>query len=255
MLKKRVIPVILIDGFSVLKTINYNERRNLGSPVTVVKTYNSRNVDELIILDIDATIQNRSIDLFTIKDIASECFMPLTVGGGIKSLIDIENCLKSGADKVCINTISYKNKEFISKAIQTFGSQCIVVSIDFIQKNKELMHYNHSTKVATNELWKEFSETIEHGAGEILFTNVSLEGMMSGINSHTLTFLEKACTFAPIPILYAGGIQSPKDFIKGGSVGLGAICASSIFHFTRYTPEDCRLEMKKNNIPVRGELS
>ena len=103
-LKKRIIPIVLLDGFSVVKTIEFDERRNLGSPVTVVRTYDTRNVDEMIVLDIDASDENRSIDHLTIADLAKDCFMPLTVGGGIRSIGDIRTALKAGADKVAINT-------------------------------------------------------------------------------------------------------------------------------------------------------
>ena len=133
MLRKRVIPIVLIDGFSVLKTIQFNERRGLGSPVTVVRTYNTRNVDELIVLDIDATRQNRSIDIFTVKDIAEDCFMPLTVGGGITNLDHIRTLLKNGADKISINSEALERPDFIKEASDVFGAQCIVVSIDVVK--------------------------------------------------------------------------------------------------------------------------
>ena len=102
-LKKRIIPIVLIDGFSVVKTIQFNERRNLGSPITVARTYNTRNVDELILLDIDASLSGRQIDIYTIKEIARQCFMPLTVGGGLRTIADIEAAILAGADKVSLN--------------------------------------------------------------------------------------------------------------------------------------------------------
>ena len=113
MLRKRIIPVVLLDGFSVLKTIEFNQRRNLGSPITVARTYNTRTVDELILLDIDASNQKRAIDKFTIADVAKECFMPLTVGGGIRSIKDIRELLLRGADKVAINSYAIENPSTI----------------------------------------------------------------------------------------------------------------------------------------------
>ena len=152
MLRKRIIPIVLLDGFSVLKTINFNQRRNLGSPITVARTYNTRNVDELVLLDIDATKQKRSIDKFTIAEVAKECFMPLTVGGGIKTVKEIQGLLAKGADKIAINSYALENPAFIKEASDMFGSQCIVVSIDVVEDNDNFYIYIRapSTKCSCN---------------------------------------------------------------------------------------------------------
>ena len=134
MLKKRIIPIVLIDGFSVVKTINFDVRRNLGSPVTVMRTYNTRNVDEMIILDIDATRQRRAIDKFIIAEISKDCFMPLTVGGGISCCKDIEDLLKAGADKISINSVALNCLGSVREFSDEFGAQCIVVSIDLVEQ-------------------------------------------------------------------------------------------------------------------------
>ena len=141
-LKKRIVPLVLLDGFSVVKTKQFKERRNLGNPITVARTYNSRNVDELIILDIDASAQSRAIDLLTIRDIATECFMPLTVGGGLRDLNDIGDALKFGADKVALNTAILNSPKLIREAAETFGSQAIVASIDVIETEGQYFVYS-----------------------------------------------------------------------------------------------------------------
>ena len=136
LLRVRVIPIVLLDGYSVLKTIKFDIKRNLGNPIVISRIYNSRNVDELMLLDIDASKENREIDLHTVDAVTSQCFMPLTVGGGLKTIEDITKTLKAGADKVALNTVIFEKPEFLKKAVEVFGSQCIVGSIDIKKNNK-----------------------------------------------------------------------------------------------------------------------
>lgn len=248
MLRKRIIPIVLLDGFSVLKTINFQERRNLGSPVTVMRTYNTRNVDELILLDIDASKQGRAIDKFTIAEIAQNCFMPLTVGGGIRSLTDIQELLAKGADKVAINTYAIENPEFIFEASKVFGSQCIVVSIDVIEVDKGF-HIFSNGQIKKNITLIDWLIKVEnYGAGEILINNVSLDGMMSGAN---IKLAKLASELVSIPVIYAGGISSPEDASRVAQTDISGVGISSIFHFTDYTPKDCHNSFKETCIPAR----
>ena len=248
MLKKRIIPIVLLDGFSVLKTIKFEQRRNLGSPITVMRTYNTRNVDELILLDIDASKQGRSIDAFVIEELARECFMPLTVGGGITTIEDIEVLLRRGADKVCINTIAIKNPEFIRKASSIFGRQCITVSIDVVECGGK--YYRYSDRHVNKDLdiagWIKLVEM--HGAGEILINNVSRDGMMAGGDEALSTYVSGLVN---IPVIYAGGISSPEDAAAIAMTPVSGVGISSIFHFTDFTPEECRGAMRELNIPAR----
>lgn len=249
MLKHRVIPMVLIDGFSVLKTINFTQRRNLGSPVTVARTYNARNVDELILLDIDASKQNRAIDKFTIMDISSELFMPLTVGGGIKTLTDIEMALKMGADKVAINSEVLRNPNIIKEAAQAFGQQCITVSIDVIKVKDDYKIYSHTHAQILDICILDFCKQVEHlGAGELLINNVSQDGLMTGPDVVLITLIT---SLVSIPVIAAGGISVPSDCTKVIEAGALAVAAASIFHFTRYTPDECKASMKENGISVR----
>ena len=249
MLKKRVIPIVLIDGFSVLKTIRFEDRRNLGSPITVMRTYNTRNVDELIILDIDASIQNRPIDKFVIKEISEDCLMPLTVGGGIKTLKDIEDLLRSGADKISLNSVALRDLNFVRKASQIFGSQCIVASVDIVKKDGKFCIFNRSVPTGDIILSEHLEKLFEAGAGELLINNVDKDGTMSG-SEKDLRFLEK--TDIKIPIIYAGGIDSPSDAAETlARVRVDALGISSIFHFTDYTPNEVSKELSLHGHPAR----
>ncbi len=240
--------MVLLDGFSVLKTIQFAQRRNLGSPVTVVRTYNTRNVDELVLLDIDASKQGRAIDKFTIQDLAKECFMPLTVGGGIRSLDDIEALLKKGADKVAINTYALDNPQFIAEASGVFGAQCIVVSIDVVEQGKGFEIYSASGRPVDVSLDEWLTQVESLGAGEILINNVTRDGEMKGGNTALADYVSGRVR---IPVIYAGGVSSPEDCAEIASTPVSAVGVSSIFHFTDATPQDCRNAMAECGIPVR----
>lgn len=248
MLRKRIIPIVLLDGFSVLKTINFKQRRNLGSPITVARTYNTRNVDELVLLDIDASKQGRAIDKFTIAEIARECFMPLTVGGGIKSIQDIQELLAKGADKIAINSYAIDNPSFIKEASNVFGAQCIVVSIDVIEKGNNFYIYNQGVINRNIQLADWIKRVEELGAGELLINNVSRDGLMEGGNKALAEFVASRVS---IPVIYAGGLSCPQDAAIIAKTDVSAIGISSIFHFTDFTPNDCRERLKFENIPVR----
>jgi cyclase len=248
-LKKRVIPIVLLDGFSVVKTVEFDERRNLGSPVTVVRTYDTRNVDEMIVLDIDATDENRSIDHLTIADLAKDCFMPLTVGGGIRTIEDIRTALKAGADKVAINTEAIRSPELIEEAAKVFGSQCLVASVDIIASDGALRIFNKQIDSSLPvDIFSWTKELESRGAGEILINMVHLDGTLSGPD---VEFAGTLSDRLDVPLLYAGGISGTEDCVHLGRTSVSAICASSIFHFTGITPLDCKQEMHKHGIPVR----
>ena len=248
MLKKRIIPIVLLDGFSVLKTIKFSERRNLGSPITVLRTYNTRNVDELILLDIDASKDNRAIDIFTVQEIASECFMPLTVGGGLKSIDDIALALSKGADKVSINSGALDNPGLIQDSARNFGSQSIVVSIDVISENGKYHIFKKGQIYKAIELEDWCKQVSSLGAGELLINSVNLDGTMAGGD---VVLAEKISLLVDIPVIYSGGISGPQNCVELGATNISALGIASIFHFTNITPLDCKIEMSRNNLPVR----
>ena len=249
MLRFRVIPIVLLDGYSVVKTIRYNVRRNLGNPITVARIYNSRHVDELILLDIDASKENRKIDIFTIENIASECFMPLTVGGGLRSCDDIADALAHGADKISLNTIIFENISILREAVKIFGSQCIVASLD-VQRdvNNNYCLYSHSGAKNTMSLTECLKILNEFEVGELLVNSVDHDGTMTGYDYPLISFVSGLTN---IPIILAGGASSPDDCVRAIQCGASAVAAASIFHFTSITPLTCKQSMDKAHIPVR----
>ena len=248
MLRKRIIPIVLLDGFSVLKTIRFSERRNLGSPITVLRTYNTRNVDELILLDIDATSQNRAIDKFTIGEIAKECFMPLTVGGGIKTIEDIRDLLNKGADKIAINSQALDNPSFIHDASSHFGAQCIVVSIDVIKHLGEYKIFSRGEILETPSLDAWLNEVEAQGAGEVLINAVDKDGTMSGADKDLASHV---ANLTNVPVIYAGGINDEDNAADTAKTNVSALGISSIFHFTSITPQACSERLKEHGIPAR----
>lgn len=249
MLRRRVIPIVLLDGYSVLKTINFNIRRNLGNPIVVARIYNSRNVDELILLDIDASKEKRSIDFHTVEAVAAECFMPLTVGGGIKRCDDIAKVLSAGADKVSLNTVLFTNPQLLEKAVLIFGSQCIVVSID-IKKDDTNAYclYSHAGAEVNISLDSCIDLLNKYRVGEILVNNVDADGVMNGFD---LKLIEYVSSRTNIPVIAAGGASSADDCSGVIKSGASAVAASSIFHFTSITPTICKERMRDQGIPVR----
>ncbi|HLF18621.1 MAG TPA: imidazole glycerol phosphate synthase cyclase subunit [Candidatus Omnitrophota bacterium] len=251
MLRHRVIPLVLLDGYSVVKTIQFDVRRNLGNPITVARVYNNRNIDELILLDIDASKKGRGIDLHTVSTVADHCFMPLTVGGGLRSCQDIANALEAGADKVSLNTIIFDDIDVVKQAVEVFGSQCIVASID-VRKGEDGQYklYSH----AGREIRYTFEEVLKIlmeycKVGEILLNNVDLDGKMSGYDLDLIRYA--ASIVRDIPLIVAGGAASPSDCSAAIQQGASAVSAASIFHFTSITPMTCKEDMEKQGIPVR----
>lgn len=249
MLRHRVIPLVLLDGYSVIKTIQFDVRRNLGNPIVVARIYNSRSVDELILLDIDASKEGREIDLHTVEAVAKECFMPLTVGGGLKTCEDISGILNVGADKVSLNTVLFDNPDFIYQAVAVFGSQCIVASID-VQKDAQGSYrlYSHAGKTVQKTLKDCLHFLSEAKVGEVLVNSVDLDGKMSGYDLDLIRFVSQEVS---IPVIAAGGASSPDSCVQGIHAGASAVSAASIFHFTSITPQLCKEQMHKAGIPVR----
>ena len=251
MLKTRVIPTMLWKDLGLVKGIGFNSWRRVGAVMPVVKIYNSRDVDELILLDITATNDGREPDEQSIKSFASECFVPLTIGGGIKKISQIEYLLSSGADKVSINSHSYKDPSLIKKSSNYFGSQCIISSIDFkkIGNGKYSCFSNSGTKNMNRDPVEWAKELEQLGCGEILLTSIELDGSQKG---YDIEIIKKVSDAVKIPVIASGGAGSYDHMIsaiKDG--GASAVAAASIFHFTDKTPAGAKEAMKIQNIPVR----
>lgn len=249
MLKHRIIPIVLLDGYSVVKTINFNTRRNLGNPIAVARIYNTRNVDELVLLDIDASKNGEKIDEYTIEAVASECFMPLAVGGGLSSCEDISRVLSRGADKVVLNTITLENPNFITEAANRFGVQCVVVSIDVKRSEDGASEiFSHSGKTVDFALLDWAREVERLGAGEIILNSVDHDGCMNGCD---LELIKSVSSCVKIPVVAVGGVKEPADAVKMIQGGAAAVAAASVFHFTSITPNDLKEEMLVAGLPVR----
>ncbi len=251
MLKVRVIPTLLWKNLGLVKGEGFNSWRRVGTILPAIKVYNTRQVDEMIILDISASQQNAEPDFDMLSDIACECFVPLTFGGGINTLEHITKALRLGADKISINSAALDEPSIIKKASERFGSQCIVVSIDAKKHDDGKFYcYKYSGTVATDKeviSWAKEAESM--GAGEILITDIELDGSMKGYNHNLIKDVAAAVN---IPVIASGGAGSMMDFseavIKDGA---SAIAAASVFHFTQITPLEIKEHLAKHSIPVR----
>ena len=248
MLKHRVIPCVLLKDWQLVKSIGFESFRTIGHPTSTARIYNARNVDELIVLDIDASLNEEEINLETITDIADECFMPLTIGGGIRTIDDIYKVLNAGADKVAINTIALENLDFIKKASSIFGSQCIVCSIDVKNIDGTYKVFTPSKGILELNPLVLAKEYEKYGAGEILLTSVDAEGSTKGYDIELMKLFKNQLD---IPIILNGGMGEPKHAVEAIENGADAIAAAYIFHFSRFTPNDIKENLYNNNIYVR----
>ena len=248
MLKHRVIPCVLLKDWQLVKSITFGSFRTIGHPTSTARIYNSRNVDELIVLDIDASINNDKINTEIIADIANECFMPLTVGGGINTIDDIYTVLYSGADKVSLNSIVLNNPSFIKKASDIFGSQCIVCSIDVKYIDDEYRVFNKKKGVVDINPLDLAKHYQDYGAGEILLTSVDCEGLHNGYDIELIKLFKDKLN---IPIILNGGMGKPDDAVEAIENGADAVAAAYLFHFSQWTPNDIKLALFEHNMPVR----
>ncbi len=251
MLKKRVIPCLDVKDGRVVKGINFVDLIDAGDPVEQASVYNQNGADEICFLDITASSDKRDILLNTVQKTAECCFVPLTVGGGVRSVQDIRKLLLAGADKVSMNTAAIKNPELIKESANKFGSQCIVVAIDAKKTapNKWTV-YTHGGREPTSLDAVEFAKLAEkNGAGEILLTSMDRDGTKEGYDIELTNIIS---THLNIPVIASGGVGS-LDHLKQGIVegGASAVLAASIFHFGEYSIKDAKEYLKNQNVPVR----
>ena len=248
MLKIRVIPVLSFNGFALVKTKQFGNPRMVGSPMQTARVYNSRNVDELAFIDIFASKQKRKLNLAVVKQVVNECFMPVTIGGSIDSIKDINDLLQIGADKVVIKSSAINNPTFITDAAKVFGSQCIVVSIDVIKTEKGLKIFYPENNNCINAI--DFIRQAELlGAGELLVNDVLNDGMMKGFD-HEL--FKIAASSTKLPVIASGGAGTPDHFPPLlANKNITGLAAASIFHFTQYTPFDIKFAVNNAGYPVR----
>ena len=250
MLKNRIIPCLDVKNGRVVKGINFLELKDAGDPVVQAAFYDKSGADEICFLDITATHENRNTIIETVKKTADKCFVPLTVGGGIRTIEDIRKLLIAGTDKVSINTAAVKDPLFIKQASQKFGSQCIVVAVDVKKHNNEWLVYSHGGTINTNInalLWIEKLEKL--GAGEILLTSMDRDGTKNGFD---LDLLKNATNISGVPIIASGGVGTKEHFEEGVTIGgASALLAASVFHFAEISIKEVKMYLHKKNIPVR----
>ena len=250
MFKTRIIPCLDVKQGRVVKGINFIDLVDAGDPVEQAKFYSENGADEICFLDIDASLENRSAMLSVVEKTASEVFIPFTVGGGIKSLEDIRDLLKAGADKVSINTSGILNQKLISDSAQKFGSQCIVVAVDAKKKDNSWNVFSHGgTKDTGMNVLDWLLKVQKLGAGEILLTSMDRDGTKQG---YDLNLLKLASKILEIPVIASGGVGELKHFRDGIVVGgANALLAASVFHFAKFSILEVKEYLKKEKIAVR----
>jgi len=251
MLTKRIIPCLDVKDGRVVKGTKFLDLKDAGDPVQVAEEYNRQKADELTFLDITASHENRGIILDVVAKTAQKIFMPLTVGGGVRTLEDIRNLLNAGADKVSINTAAVKNPEFVKQASKRFGSQCIVVAIDakMVQENTWEV-FTHGGRNATGiDAIKWAIRMQDYGAGEILLTSMDRDGTKDGYDINLTRNIAEA---VKIPVIASGGVGNRQHILEGLTMGKAdAALAASIFHFGEYTVTEVKEFLKNNGVNVR----
>ena len=250
MLKNRIIPCLDVKNGRVVKGINFVNLKDAGDPVEQAKIYSNSGADEICFLDITASNENGETILDVVKKTSENCFVPLTVGGGVKSLEDINKLLVSGADKVSINTAAVNNQNLIKESSKRFGSQCIVVAIDAKQKNGKWEIFTHGGRIQTGIDAINFAKTMEDsGAGELLITSMDRDGTLKGYDNDLISEIERNVN---IPIIASGGVGNLKHLEEGITKGhANALLAASIFHYGKYSIMEVKNYLKSRQIPVR----
>ncbi|RYY57823.1 MAG: imidazole glycerol phosphate synthase subunit HisF [Chitinophagaceae bacterium] len=250
MLKVRVIPILTFNGFGLVKTKRFSNPRMVGNPVQAARVFNARGVDELAFVDIMATRQKRKLNLNLVRDVIKECFMPVSIGGGVETIDDINNLLRIGADKVIIKTKALTDPGFIREAVRFFGSQCISIAADVINGAEGYMIQNElGLSVQATEFLREVEGL---GAGEVVLTSVDHDGMMEGFDTVLVRTMQ---AITNVPVIAVGGAGKPAHFSQLlAETNVEAVGAASLYHFTQFTPLDVKKELAANNKPVRLDL-
>jgi imidazole glycerol-phosphate synthase subunit HisF len=255
MLAKRVIPCLDVKEGRVVKGVRFENLRDAGDPVEIAKQYDAEGADELVFLDITASYEKRGILLDVVRRTAEAVFMPLTVGGGIRNTEDIRSLLKSGADKVSLNTRAVENPQLLQDGAEKFGAQCIVLAIDAKRKDpknpfKGWEVYTHGGRTATGKDAVEWAkEGVQLGAGEILLTSMDQDGMKNGYDLELTRAISESVN---VPVIASGGVGTLEHLADGITQGKAdAVLAASIFHYREYSVKQAKEYLKTKNIPVR----
>ena len=247
---KRIIPCLDVTNGRVVKGINFVELQDAGNPVEIAKKYNEQGADELTFLDITASSDNRGLIFDIIENVAKQIFIPMTVGGGVRSCEDIRNLLNAGADKVGINTSAIINPDLVAEAASRFGSQAIVVAIDAKKVDDHWEVFTHGGRKSTGIDAVDWAKkTVKLGAGELLITSMDRDGTKTGFDNVLNRLISDS---VQVPIIASGGVGNLQHLVDGvNEGGADAVLAASIFHYGEYSIEEAKNFMFKNNIQIR----
>ncbi|AHF79909.1 imidazole glycerol phosphate synthase subunit HisF [Thermococcus paralvinellae] len=251
MLAKRIIAALDIKEGRVVKGIKFKNIRDAGDPIELAKRYEEEGIDEIVFLDITASFEKRRILFDLVKRIAEEIYVPFTVGGGIKSVEEIREIIKSGADKVFLNTAAVDNPELVREAAKVVGSANLVIAIDAKWNGKYWEVYTHGGRKARGIDAIEWAKEVEKlGAGEILLTSMDTDGTQQGFDIPLTKAIVEA---VDIPVIASGGAGSPEHFYEAFKIGAEAALAASIFHYGKYTVRELKEYLAKKGVPIRLE--
>ena len=250
MLKNRIIPCLDVKNGRVVKGINFVDLKDAGDPVEQAKIYSDGGADEICFLDITASNENRSTIYEVVKKTSEKCFVPLTVGGGVRSIEDINKLLNCGADKVSINTAAVQNPKIVMESSLKFGSQCIVVAIDAKKEANSWKIFTHGGRNKTDiDVIKFAKQMEEYGAGELLVTSMDRDGTQKG---YDIDLMQKISETVNIPVIASGGVGNLDHLHQGFKIGKAdAVLAASIFHFGEFSIQDAKKYLDSKGIPVR----
>ena len=249
MLKNRIIPCLDVKNGRVVKGINFVDLKDAGDPVEQAKIYSDGGADEICFLDITASNENRDTIYDVVERTSKNCFVPLTVGGGVRSVEDINKLLNCGADKVSINTAAVQNSEVVVESSKKFGSQCIVVAIDAKKNGENWEIFTHGGRNSTGINAIEFALKMENcGAGELLVTSMDKDGTQSGYDIELMKIISSNVN---IPVIASGGVGTLDHLAEGIESGASAVLAASIFHYGKYSVKEAKQYLASKDIPVR----
>lgn len=246
----RIIPLLNIKGKNVVKPVHTEALKVVGEPQDFFRKYQDKGADELVYLDIVASLYQRNLDFDLLKKVTDGIFIPVTAGGGIRSVQDINNALRAGADKIAINTYATKHPEFLNQAVREFGSQCIVLFVEAKKKSngKYEVYTDGGREPSGLDVLEWVKRALELGVGEVLICSVDKDGTKKGYDLDLIKLISPIC---PVPLIVHGGAGTPQSCLEAVIVGADAVVASSIFHYGEYTMDEVKKCLADNQIRVR----